>query len=81
MSSELQISNSKEVCNPLMLINRDHFVSSCPYISPFGNLHLFTVIGVDTNPLYAQDGVAGDAVDAKCCDSVNLQTGHRFQFS
>ena len=64
-----------------MLIHRDLFVSSCPYISPFGNLRLFTVIGVDTNPLYAQDGVAGDAVDAKCCDSVNLQTGHRFQFS
>ena len=65
-----------------MLINRDRFVSSCPCISPFGNLHLFTVIGVgDTNPLFAQDGVAGDAVDAKCCDSVNLQTGHRFQFS
>ena len=88
MSSEFQVSNSKEVWNPPMPINRDHFLSSYPCISHLGSCIFLQSFwswckSNCTNPLYAQDGVRlvdGDAADAKFCDSVNLKTGHRFQF-
>lgn len=73
MSSEFQISKSKQVSDALMLVDRI-FKSSCPCISQFTKLHLLAVIGVDANPLYATLIRAGSCC-WRCCGCQVLRHG------